>query len=65
MYFDRFDICEAFYAFAMEQHNGQNSKEYAYFGRLKKLGFRPSPLFKGYESLNENGKEIYNNLKDN
>lgn len=62
MYFDRFDICEAYYLFAYLWHGGQWSKEYAIFGRLERMGFRVSPLFNGRESLSENGKEIYDNL---
>ena len=61
-YFDRFDICEAYYAFAMEWHSGQASELYSWFGRLDRMRFRPSPLFNGYESLSENGKEIYEAL---
>lgn len=61
MYFDRFDICEAYYLFAAYYHGGQWSKEYRIFGRLHKIGFRPSPVI-SEESLTENGREIYDNL---
>jgi hypothetical protein len=61
MYFDRFDVCEAWYLFACDYHSGQWSKLYQVFGRLQKLGFKPSPML-SYESLSDNGKVIYNNL---
>lgn len=40
MYFDRSDICAAFWHFAAEYHGGQNSGEYAVFGRLHRMRFR-------------------------
>lgn len=58
---DRFDICEAYYLYAREYHEGQLSKIYEIFGRLHKLKFRPSPLL-SYDSLTENGREIFNGL---
>jgi hypothetical protein len=61
MYFDRFDICEAYYLFGSDYHGGQFTKEYAYMGRCLNAGFKPSPMLR-YESLSENGKEIYDNL---
>lgn len=61
MYFDRFDILSAYYLYGLEYHSGQFSKEYAYIGRALNAGFRPGMIF-GYESLSENGKEIYNKL---
>lgn len=61
MYFDRFDICEAYYLFGSDYHSGQFSKEYAYIGRALNLGFKPGASLR-YESLSENGKEIYDNL---
>jgi hypothetical protein len=54
---DRFDVCEAYYLFASEWHNGQWSTEYRIFGRLSKMGFRPSPLL-SKDSLSENGRYI-------
>ena len=61
MYFDRFDICEAYYLYASDYHGGQWSKLYEVFGRLHKLKFKPGSLF-GYWSLSNNGKGIYNSL---
>jgi hypothetical protein len=57
MFFDRFDICEAYYMFACEWHKGQASAEYAIFGRLERMRFRPSPLL-SKDSLSENARFI-------
>jgi len=64
MHFNRFDICMAYYLFGADYHTGQWSKEYAYTSRTLNLGFCPSPMLR-YESLSENGKEIYDNLVAN
>jgi hypothetical protein len=64
MEFDRFDICEAWYLFASDYHDGQWSKLYRVFGRLNKIKFKPSPML-SYDSLSDNGKEIYDNLVAN
>ena len=57
MYFDRFDICEAYYVYATGYHSGQNSPEYAVFGRLARMGFSPKAnLSEG--NLSENGWAI-------
>jgi hypothetical protein len=57
MYFDRFDICDAYYLALSHCHGGQWSREYA---RLSRMGayFRPSPLL-SVENLNENARAIY------
>lgn len=57
MYFDRFDIAEAWYLALSHCHGGQWSREYA---RLCKLGrsFRPRPSL-SVDTLSENGREIY------
>jgi hypothetical protein len=62
--FNRFDICEAYYVFASAHHSGQDSKEYEIFSRLEKIKFSPS-INLSYESLTDDGQEIYNNLKVN
>jgi hypothetical protein len=64
MYFDRFDICEAYYLFAAHYHGGQYSREYAIFGRLHNLGFSPSPML-CVESLGDNARDIFDNLVEN
>ncbi len=59
--FDRFDICEAYYVFASLWHRGMMSTEYAIFGRLHRIGFKPAPsLDKG--TLSENGRYILSRL---
>ena len=63
--FDRFDICEAYYVFVMLWHQGQWSKEYGIFGRLDRIGFKPSPMLSGPENLSENGYVIYSKLVAN
>jgi hypothetical protein len=61
MYFDRFDIVAAHYAFANDYHSGQWSELYKRSCRISRY-YTPSPLDKGYDSLTENGQVIYNNL---
>lgn len=55
--FDRFDICEAYYLFAADWHRGKWSPEYAIFGRLHRMRFRPSPLL-SRDSLSDNARWI-------
>ena len=59
-YFNKLDVCSAWYLWLSENHGGQWSEEYI---RLCKLSsyFTPGPLFK-YETMSENAKEIYDNL---
>lgn len=58
MRWDRFDICEAWYLFAVRWHEGQWSKTYEIFGRLDRMGFSPRHMTSPGE-LTENGQEIY------
>lgn len=60
MYFDRFDICEAYFLAFYYYHGGQYSREYA---RLCKLYtyFKPSPNLSVY-TLSDNGLQIYNKV---
>lgn len=62
MYWDRFDICEAWYAFSVDHHRGQFSPEYAIMGRLQAMGYHPGYGGVTYDALTENGKAIYDNL---
>ena len=62
MWFDRFDICEAYYVYAMLWHGGKGSKEYALFSVFVRLGFRTSPLLCDENDLSENGRAIYDQL---
>ena len=52
MYFDRYDICEAWYLLACDWGL------YATITRLKGMEFKPSPVL-SYEHLTANGKVIY------
>jgi hypothetical protein len=61
MYFDRFDICEAWYLYTSRYHGGQWSKLYEVLGRLHNIQFRPAPGL-NYKSLTENGQTIYRRL---
>lgn len=61
MFWDRFDIVEAHYAFCVDYHSGMFSDLYKRSCRISRY-FTPSPMFMGFESLSENGQEIYNNL---
>lgn len=60
--FDRFDICEAYYKFATEYHGGQFSREYRIFGRLNRIGFKPSSAVERGELESENAQEIFDQL---
>lgn len=69
-YFDRFDICEAHLALEQAWHSGGWLHERPSNRRrmestdvqLSRIGFRVSPCFRGFESLSDNGKEIYAEL---
>ena len=60
MYFDRFDILEAYYCFFVDYHEGQNSKKYARLCKIKKY-FKPSANI-GIVYMSENALAIYENL---
>ena len=62
--FDRFAILEGYYMFASLYHGGQGSKEYAYFGRLDKLGFKPGlgASSQNPDRLDESAREVYDRL---
>jgi hypothetical protein len=62
MYFNRADVCEAWYLFLSNYHWGQGSDMYARLSRLTSY-FHPGPMLR-YESLSENGKVIYDGLVD-
>jgi len=57
MYFDRFDIVEAWYLALSQWHGGQSSEEYRRLSAMSRY-FRPSP-FLSVDSLTDNGREIY------
>lgn len=65
-YFNRFDICEAYYKYAVHYHTGQFSWQYKILGRLQKIGFKPGYSVSELDSLgSENANEIYDNLVSN
>ena len=57
MYFDKFDICEAWYLALSECHSGQFSVEYQRLVNMESY-FKPSPIL-SVDSLSENGRYIY------
>lgn len=57
MFFDRFDIAEAYYLFFCDYHEGQASDKYRQLSKMTRY-FKPSPLL-SVETLTENGQEIY------
>lgn len=62
MYFDRFDICEAYFLALSHCHGGQWSREYARLCKLMAY-FKPSPML-SIETLSDNGREIYDSACD-
>lgn len=60
MYFDRFDVCEAWYLFLSQYHGGQGSR---FYSRLSAMGsyFTARPSLHE-TTLSENAVEIYNDL---
>ena len=60
MYFDRFDIVEAYYLAFCHCHGGQWSREYSRLSMMHGY-FKPSPML-SVDSLNENAREIYDNV---
>jgi hypothetical protein len=71
MYWDRFDICEAYAimewhwssgGWLHERPSNQRRME-ATAIQLHRIGFGARPSLE-YETLSENGKEIYHNLED-
>lgn len=66
-HFDRFDICEAYLALEQDynisgllQERASNQRRQESTGvQLARVHFSPSPLFRGFDSLSENGKLIY------
>lgn len=70
-HFDRFDICEAHLALEWDYNVGGWLRERPSNARhmrstdvqLTRMGFKPGMAFNGFESLSENGKEIYRELQ--
>ncbi|WP_126146939.1 hypothetical protein [Synechococcus elongatus] len=62
MYFDRFDICEAYWMFASSWHGGQGCELYRILSRLSQMGFKPSIGLRQPKDLSDNGRAIYKRL---
>lgn len=67
MYYDKFDICEAYFVYMMLWNVGGLTERDKYHNHsigqiLHRVKFKPSPLIKDETDLTENGVEIYNNL---
>ena len=70
-YFDRFDICEAHLAIEIDYNTGGWLHERPSNLRrmestrvqLERIGFRPGAFWDGFDSLTDNGKEIYATLE--
>jgi hypothetical protein len=66
-YFDRFDICEAHLAIEQDWHKGGVLWERPSNARrsestdvqLHRMHFKPGAARNGFDSLSENGREIY------
>jgi hypothetical protein len=63
MFFDRFDIAEAYYLFFCHYHEGGASAKYRRLSKMARY-FKPSPLL-SVATLTENGREIYELLTRN
>ena len=63
MYFDRFDICAAWYLWLSENHGGQWSPEYERLCRL--AAFYSPGLSEQRGELSENAQAIYDNIGTN
>jgi hypothetical protein len=69
-YFDRFDICEAHLALEWDYNDGgwvrerpsNRRRNESTHAQLARLGFKPGTGFRGFDSLSENGQEIYAEL---
>jgi len=55
-YFDRFDICEAYYVWAHDWG------EYACITRLQRMGFHARPMLNDYTDLEDNARNLYDAL---
>lgn len=63
MYFNRFDIIEAYYLFFSDFHGGIQCEKYRRMCHVKrKLKDWQIHPFLDYDYLTQNGKEIYDNL---
>ena len=62
MYWDRFDILEAYYVYAMDYHGGQWSVEYALHSVFGRLRYKPRLFISDRTSMSENARSILASL---
>lgn len=70
-YFDRFDICEAYLALEWDYNEGgrlwerpsNRRRRESTAVQFERMGFRPGASFRGFDSLSDNGREIYRILE--
>lgn len=58
MFWDRFDIAEAYYLFFVHYHSGKGSPEYRRLSKMSRY-FKPRPGLRKPGNLTENSQEIY------
>lgn len=60
-YFDRFDICEAYFALEYDWNKGGliPARGRQVWAQLVKMRFKPRPSLGGRETLEENAQAIY------
>ena len=65
--FDRFDICEAYWLFAVLYSSGGTCfhpvSRRSIFARLDRMRFRARPWLRGPEDLSENSREVFDKLE--
>ncbi len=61
MYYDRFDIAEAYYLWLADNHGGQWSPKYRRLSRMTRY-YRPR-LSLSLDTLSDNAREIYDNIR--
>jgi len=62
MLWNRFDICAAFYLYAVAYHRGQSSPEYRIFSRLSRIGYKPGLSVSQGHFENDNQRTLYRSL---
>lgn len=62
--FNRIAICNAYYMFASLYYGGQGSKEYAYFARLDRIGYKPGLGAQSQDPnrLDDESREVFDRL---
>lgn len=63
MWWDRFDIVEAYWLYFAHNHEGQWSHHYRRLSRIARY-FRPRLGLRDVQDLSENGQAIYRNLEE-